>query len=210
MVCDKVRESGGEAFKFHCIIHQEALCAKTIQLRDVLEDVIKTVNVIKARGLFHKEFKEFLSELDAKYGDVVYHSAVCWLSRGNVLKRFYSLRSEINQFLKAKNQPFHELSNPLWLADLAFLVDLHDHLNTLNKRVQGKDQLMSDLYMEMQSLCTLLSIYESQLTNCEYNHFPTLLERTTSDPKTKIKSRMEKYVTVIKSLKAEFDRRFQD
>ena len=109
MVCDKVRESGGEAFKFHCIIHQEALCAKTIQLRDVLEDVIKTVNVIKARGLFHKEYKEFLSELDAKYGDVVYHSAVCWLSHGNVLKRFYSLGSEINQFLKTKNQPFHEL-----------------------------------------------------------------------------------------------------
>ena len=32
MVCDKVRESGDEAFKFHCIIHQEALCAKTFQL----------------------------------------------------------------------------------------------------------------------------------------------------------------------------------
>ena len=32
MVCDEVRESGGEAFKFHSIIHQEALCAKTIQL----------------------------------------------------------------------------------------------------------------------------------------------------------------------------------
>ena len=32
MVFDKVRECGGEAFKFHCIIHQEALCAKTIQL----------------------------------------------------------------------------------------------------------------------------------------------------------------------------------
>ena len=56
----------------------------------------------------------------------------------------------------------------------------------------------------------LLSLYESQLTNCECDHFPTLLERTTSDPKAKIKSRMGKYVTVIKSLKAEFDRRFQD
>ena len=57
MVFDKVRESGGEAFKFHCIIHQEALCAKTIKLGDVLEDVINIVNVIRARGLFHREFK---------------------------------------------------------------------------------------------------------------------------------------------------------
>lgn len=31
MVCAKLQESGGEAFKMHCIIHQEALCAKTVQ-----------------------------------------------------------------------------------------------------------------------------------------------------------------------------------
>ena len=54
-----------------------------------MEVVVKTVNVIRARGLFHREFQEFLSELDAGYGDEVYHSAVRWLSRGNVLKRFY-------------------------------------------------------------------------------------------------------------------------
>ena len=89
MVCDKVRESGVEAFNFHCIIHQEALCAKTVQLGDMMKVVVKTVNVIRARGLFHREFKEFLSELDAEYGDVVYHSVVRWLSRGNVLKSFY-------------------------------------------------------------------------------------------------------------------------
>ena len=91
MVCDKVRESGVEAFNFHCIIHQEALCAKTVQLGDMMKVVVKTVNVIRARGLFHREFKEFLSELDAEYGDVVYHSAVCWLSRGNVLKLFIEI-----------------------------------------------------------------------------------------------------------------------
>ena len=54
MVFDKVRESGGEAFKFHCIIHQEAFCAKVIQLGDMMEVVIKIVNVIRARGLSHR------------------------------------------------------------------------------------------------------------------------------------------------------------
>ena len=47
MVCDKVRESVGEAFKFHCIIHQEALCAKTIQLGHVMEVVVKTVSDVE-------------------------------------------------------------------------------------------------------------------------------------------------------------------
>ena len=78
---------------------------------------------------------------------------------------------------------------PLWLAGLAYLVDLHDHVNLLNKRLQGKDQLVSDMYLEMKTYCTLFSLYESQLTNCECDHFPTLFERTTSDPKAKIKSR---------------------
>ena len=47
MVFDKVRESVGEAFKFHCIIHQEALCAKTIQLGHVMEVVVKTVSDVE-------------------------------------------------------------------------------------------------------------------------------------------------------------------
>ena len=75
---------------------------------------------------------------------------------------------------------------------------------------QSSSELVSDLYMELKSFCTLVSLYESQLTNCKCDHFPTLLERTISDPKAKIKSRMGKYVTVIKSLKAECDRRFED
>lgn len=32
----KVNESGGEAVRMHCIIHQEALCAKIVQLGDVI------------------------------------------------------------------------------------------------------------------------------------------------------------------------------
>ncbi len=52
-----------EAFKFHCIIYQEALCAKTIQLGDVMEVVVKTVNVIRARGQSHREFQTFYPSL---------------------------------------------------------------------------------------------------------------------------------------------------
>lgn len=57
MVCVKVKESGGEAVRMHCIIHQEALCAKTVQLGDVMNTVVKTVNIIRARGLYQGNFK---------------------------------------------------------------------------------------------------------------------------------------------------------
>lgn len=71
MVCVKVKESGGEAVRMHCIIHQEALCAKTVQLGDVMNTVVKTVNIIRARGLYHREFQAFLSDVDAEY-DVLF------------------------------------------------------------------------------------------------------------------------------------------
>ena len=53
MVCAKVQENGGEAVKMHCIIHQEALCAKTVQLGDAMNTIVKIVNIIRSRGLYH-------------------------------------------------------------------------------------------------------------------------------------------------------------
>lgn len=75
MVCTKVQESGVEAVKMHCIIHQEALCARTVQLGDVMNTVVKTLNIIRALGLYHREFQAFLSDVNAEYGELFYHSA---------------------------------------------------------------------------------------------------------------------------------------
>ncbi|KAJ8397010.1 hypothetical protein AAFF_G00010640 [Aldrovandia affinis] len=194
----------------HCIIHQEALCAKAVQLSDVMNTVVKTVNTIRARGLNHRQFHAFLSDVEAEYGDLLYHSQVRWLSRGAVLHRFYSLRSEIDEFLKEKNQPLHELSDPLWLADLAFLVDLTDHLNTLNKSLQGKEQLVTQLYAHMKAFYVKLCLFETQLRNFNLAHFPMLSENKSAFPTTNLSAKKEKYVSVITSLKTEFSRRFQD
>lgn len=168
----------------HCIIHQEALCAKTVQLSDVMNTVMKTVNIIRVRALYHREFQTFLTDVDAEYGDLLYYSEVHWLSRGSVLWRFYSLRSEIDQFLKEKDRPLHELSDPLWLADLAaFLVDLTEHLNTLNKSLQGKDQLVPQLHAHMKASCVKLQLFEAQLRTFNVTHFPTLSEIRSAFPK---------------------------
>lgn len=48
MVRIKVHESGGEAVKIHCIIHQEALLAKAIQMDDVMTTVVKAINLIRS------------------------------------------------------------------------------------------------------------------------------------------------------------------
>ncbi|MCJ8731192.1 hypothetical protein PDJAM_G00196560 [Pangasius djambal] len=135
---------------------------------------------------------------------------VRWLSRGSVLRRFYSLRSEIDQFLKEKDRPLHELSDPLWLADLAFLVDLTEHLNTLNKNLQGKDQLVPQLHAHMKAFCVKLRLFEAQLRTFNVAHFPTLSELRSAFPKADLSDKKGKYVSVITSLMTEFSQRFQD
>ena len=107
-----------------------------------MNPVVKTVNILRARGLYHREFQAFLSDLDAKYGDVLYNSDVRWVTRGSLLQQFYSLRSEIDAFLKGKGQPLHEL-------------------NTLKKNLQGEEQLVSHLYAHRKAFCVKLCLFET-------------------------------------------------
>ena len=87
--------------KLHCIIHQDSLCAKSLNFKDIMAVVITTVNFILARGLNHRQFQEFLKQIESEYGDLTYFSNVRWLSCGKMLKSicierrdFYIFRSQ--------------------------------------------------------------------------------------------------------------------
>ena len=56
----------------HCILHQEQLCAKTLNMKHVMKNVISTVNFIKSNGLNHRQFRAFLEDIDSNYDDIVY------------------------------------------------------------------------------------------------------------------------------------------
>ena len=44
------------ALFFHCIIHQESLCESSLLLKHVMDPVLHTVNLLRARGLKHTQF----------------------------------------------------------------------------------------------------------------------------------------------------------
>ena len=111
-----------------------------------MEKIVCTVSLIRSRGLIHRQFKAFLTEVPSDLDDVVYFSHVRWLSLAATRARFSST------FVthKGKDVSFmdddDECSN-----DLAFLVAITKYLADLNVKLQGKDQFVSKLYEHVQT-----------------------------------------------------------
>lgn len=74
----------------------------------------------------HRQFVALLEEQDNEHFDIRYHTAVRWLSLGKVLKRFWDLNAEIEEFCEIKGKNIPELSDVDGNADLAFAVDSTD------------------------------------------------------------------------------------
>ncbi|XP_076763723.1 general transcription factor II-I repeat domain-containing protein 2A-like [Xylocopa sonorina] len=110
-----------EILVYHCIIHREVLCAQTFP--EFMELVITIINSLLAKALNHRQFKEFLFEMER-----------------NVLKRFASLFPEIRAFLFEKGVHYSELTDDQWIQNIYFMVDVTFHLNQLNRvNYKGKE-----------------------------------------------------------------------
>ena len=52
-----------EILSYHCLIHQQQLCAQKLNMKHLMTDLVKAVNLIRSRGLCHRKFKAFLDEV---------------------------------------------------------------------------------------------------------------------------------------------------
>lgn len=207
LVQRKLEEEGVEkAIALNCIIHQQALCSKCLKFDNVMSVVVKCINQIRSRGLKHRRFRAFLEEMESEYEDVLYFTEVRWLSRGNVLKRFFELRAEVKAFMEKDGVAVPALSDPKWLMDLAFLVDITHELNLLNKKLQGQGQLVSAAYDNVRAFSPKLLLWKAQLSQTNLCHFPAC--KALMDAGTSFSDKM--YVDAIFKLQEEFDHRFAD
>ncbi|CAG9784985.1 unnamed protein product [Diatraea saccharalis] len=87
----------------------------------------------------------------------------------------------------------------------AFLVDITNHLNVLNTRLQGKNQLISQLYAHVSSFQCNLTLFRSQFNSENYNHFPNYKKMAEKFNKTAINvSYVEKLDILIQSFQDRF------
>ncbi|GBN87439.1 hypothetical protein AVEN_230518-1 [Araneus ventricosus] len=93
---------GNNVVFLHCVIHQDALCKSALNMKLVLDAVVKLVNTMRSRGLTHKQFRDFLQSVQSEYSDVLYYTKVRWLSAGCVFERVWLLKDDIVSFFHAK------------------------------------------------------------------------------------------------------------
>ena len=132
----------------HCIIHQEALCVKSMTLNSTSKCVNGIILFIRSRALNHRQFRELLELSNNSCEDVLYHTAVRWLSQGETSRRVLQLRKEMIEFYSAK-QKLCPLNNGDFLTSLALLVDILSHDNTLNRSLQGKEMTVCILFKKV-------------------------------------------------------------
>uniref|UniRef100_A0AAG5DQE7 SPIN-DOC-like zinc-finger domain-containing protein n=1 Tax=Anopheles atroparvus TaxID=41427 RepID=A0AAG5DQE7_ANOAO len=156
----------------HCMIHQQALCAKYLDISCVLQPVVKIVNYIRSHGLNHRQFRILLKDNESDFQDLPYYTTVRWLSCGKLLTRMLEIRKDVMEFLETKGKPEPLLNDENWLWKLAFAADITTHLNLLNLKLQGQENFISDLYVHIKAFRLKLRLFLQQLQIKNLTHFP--------------------------------------
>ncbi|XP_068220027.1 SCAN domain-containing protein 3-like [Palaemon carinicauda] len=124
----KDKEMNPQIVATHCMLHREGLAPKDIapDLHSVLSTVVHDmVNYVKSRPLQSRLLSQLCNEMGAGHDSLLFHSEVRWLSRGKVLQWVFELSTKLCDFLKdAKPTTAMLLSDPKWVAQLAYLADM--------------------------------------------------------------------------------------
>ncbi|XP_053170201.1 zinc finger BED domain-containing protein 5-like [Scomber japonicus] len=161
----------------HCIIHRQALATKRMpkELRTVLDEAIKIVNLIKSRALNARLFSILCNEMGAHFHQLLLQSEVRWLSRDKVLTRLCDLREEVLLFLAEIDSPLvKHMEDAKWVAMLAYLSDIFDRINTLNTSLQGKDCHVFLAHDQVSAFKKKLDLWCARVERGSVEMFPTL------------------------------------
>jgi hypothetical protein len=88
-----------------------------------------------------KLFSALCSATESANTHLLLHTEVTWLSRRREHTWFYELREDLIIFFTFEESELADLlSDETWCNKVTFLADISQHLNTLNKRMQGKKE----------------------------------------------------------------------
>ncbi|XP_071053350.1 zinc finger BED domain-containing protein 5-like [Onthophagus taurus] len=170
----RLKEQMPNACWMHCFLHRQALAAKTLpqEYSQVLNIIINIVNSIKGKALQTRLFRIICEDMGALHRNLLYHTEVRWLSKGKVLTRVMELRAELLVYLQQAKSHYSEfISDPEFLLKLAFLSDLFEHLNNLNKSLQGQDENVITAKDKLHSFIKKIELWSSSINQNNFDSF---------------------------------------
>ena len=210
----RVKTKVSDVLSLHCMIHRHAPAAKTLPplLLDVMSGVIKLVNYIKRSSLNTRLFRELCKGLDASSETLLFHTEVRWLSKGNVVKRVFELRAEIQEFIIQQNKQDLQLHFNIdeQSHKLAYLVDIFSRLNILNLSMQGKESTVIDFVDKVNAFIMKLELWSGQISKGKLDQFHTLNELTSEKKIVLDVETKEVILEHLRALQKEFLSYFQD
>ena len=66
------------------------------------------------------------------------------------------------------------IADPRWLRELGFLIDIAEHLNILDVKLQGKENLISDMFAILKAFLCKLDLFKNQIAMGNFTHFSTV------------------------------------
>lgn len=95
----------------------------------------------------------------------------------------------------------------MWLWKLAFISDIATHLNEVNKKMQGENNLVCDLYTHVKAFRLKLLLFEKHISTKCFEHFKNCNSlKEENDTEFPIKFALD----ILTSLKVQFNERFSD
>lgn len=202
-------ESFPDILNYHCIIHQQELCGKILNMKEVMDVAMKIVCSVRARSPQRRLFRAHLEETGAEHTDLLLHTDVRWLRRGKFLARFTELLSEIKDFMKLSKHTEHiQLEDSQWLLDLTFLTDITDMLNDLNLELQGKDKHVINMISSVNTFKSRLQLLSNRLQCCDLRNFPHTQAKLQCQGKNSAQLDGARYEERVQAILSEFERRF--
>ena len=210
----RVKQKNPDAVGTHCVIHRETLASKTLPtaMKNKLDIIIRIVNFIKSSAVNSRLFSQLCKQMDSNHENLLFHTKVRWLSKGNMLARVYGLKDEVSIFLESQGKqdlllPFQ--SQEFQLA-MAYLVDIFEALNCLNLLLQGKNTNRMKDYDKIRTFIAKLGLWHRRVQQGNAASFPTLdiaLENSKAKLDGELKIEVESHLQILKE---EFDCYFPD
>ena len=146
--------------------------------------------------------------MDANHTALLYHTQVRWLSKGNMLSRIFQLR-EVKLFLvaKQKNDVLLAFGGDKFSTYLAYLANIFETLNQLNKKLQGPGSNIIVHTNPINAFVAKLKLRSQQANNNNFASFHHLTEITGDAFKQNLK---EEIISHLQNLQDEFERYFSE